>query len=167
MDGVRALWNGGALVSKDGKKIYCPDWYIEGLPSDIKLDGELWLGRGTHDLLRGILQSSDNNLAWKQISFVIFDFPGNSNPYEIRIRDLANTTLPQHVNIVDTIRCRGRDHLQEYMEEILRHGGEGLMSNKPNSVYTALRIKSLLKVKVIFQIFCDFRSHMMTVKSKF
>ena len=46
MDGVRAYWNGEKLISKQAKDISCPNWFIEGLPKEVKLDGELWMGRG-------------------------------------------------------------------------------------------------------------------------
>ncbi len=41
-DGVRALWNGKQLISRQGKAIHPPDSFVEGLPSNYNLDGELW-----------------------------------------------------------------------------------------------------------------------------
>ena len=39
MDGVRAYWNGEKLLSRHDKKFECPDWFIEGIPKGLKLDG--------------------------------------------------------------------------------------------------------------------------------
>ena len=33
------------------RKYLCPNWFIEELPKDISLDGELWMGRGTFEKL--------------------------------------------------------------------------------------------------------------------
>jgi DNA ligase-1 len=41
-DGIRCFWNGKMLFSRNGRVIKAPKWFLEGLPSDVKLDGELW-----------------------------------------------------------------------------------------------------------------------------
>lgn len=41
-DGIRALWNGESLVSRQGNVIKAPHWFTEGFPKGIVLDGELW-----------------------------------------------------------------------------------------------------------------------------
>src|SRR4051812_18594085 len=64
MDGVRAYWNGEKLIAKQGKKIDCPNWFTEGLPSGIKLDGELWLGRGQYENTMSMLKDNGEDL-WK------------------------------------------------------------------------------------------------------
>ena len=59
LDGVRGYWNGQSMISKHGKEIICPQWFIDQLPkNDISLDGEFWLGRGTFELTNGTLHSS-------------------------------------------------------------------------------------------------------------
>jgi DNA ligase-1 len=150
LDGVRAHWNGSAIVSKHGKGIWCPDWFIENFPANISLDGELWCNRGAFELLNGVLGSAEDSLSWKQISYMIFDLPSSEEPFEIRMRDLKNMKLPRHVCVLDIERCRGMDHLQSRLVQILDLGGEGLMVNKPNSFYAMMRTNSLLKVKVCF-----------------
>src|SRR5438045_3542568 len=44
LDGVRAYWDGRALISRLGNRFHAPDWFLEGLP-ETPLDGELWIGR--------------------------------------------------------------------------------------------------------------------------
>jgi DNA ligase-1 len=148
MDGVRAFWNGVTLISKHGKRISCPEWFTDSLPRDNSLDGELWLGRGTFELLNGLVSSKEDDLSWKNISYVVYDLPWSSEPYEIRIRDMANMTLPNHTSVVDVERCRGKEHLHRTIVKITETGGEGLMVNKPGSGYQAIRTESLLKIKV-------------------
>jgi DNA ligase-1 len=148
LDGARAFWNGQTMISKQGKMIACPSWFIEQLPKEIALDGELWLGRGNWELVMETLKSSENYL-WENISFVTFDIPNSKDPFEIRARDLANIQFPKHVHVVNVEKCRGVDHLLEYFGNILESGGEGLMANKPESPYVQIRTDTLLKVKVI------------------
>ena len=50
LDGVRGYWNGQSMISRQGKEISCPQWFIDQFPKNISLDGEFWLGRGTFEL---------------------------------------------------------------------------------------------------------------------
>lgn len=45
LDGVRCYWNGKAMYTRNGNLFYPPDYWIEGLPKNLCLDGELWSGR--------------------------------------------------------------------------------------------------------------------------
>jgi DNA ligase-1 len=151
---VRAFWNGEIMLSKNGKKIECPHWFVEFLPKHISLDCELWLGRGSSfELLHGGILQSKDDFGWSSVSLMVFDVPSSTNSYELRIRDLGLLNLPSHVHALDIERCRGKNHLQENLIRILEHGGEGLMAIKPNSSYVAARTNSLVKVKV-WQLFC-------------
>lgn len=146
-DGVRAYWSGQRFISRYGKEIWCPSWFIEKLPKNISLDGELWINPGILELLIGILKSKDE-FSWKNISYMVFDSPSSKESYEIRIRNMANLILPNRVHIVNVERCRGSDHIQKSLVKILEVGGEGLMVNKPNSIYDSSRTDKILKVKV-------------------
>ena len=44
LDGIRAYWDGKELLSKNGNKIYAPNWFLDKLPP-FDLDGELWTKR--------------------------------------------------------------------------------------------------------------------------
>lgn len=148
LDGIRTFWNGQVMVSRHGKNISCPDWFTEKLPRNVSLDGELWMGRGTLEFLEGFIHGKQDSLSWSNIFFMIFDLPSSNKPFEIRTRDMANMTLPLHFGIVDIQQCRGKAHLQQSLANILDNGGEGLMVNRPESLYIATRTESLLKVKV-------------------
>ena len=45
LDGIRCIWDGQRLYSRNGKLFHPPKWFKEGFPSDIVLDGELFLNR--------------------------------------------------------------------------------------------------------------------------
>ena len=56
-DGVRAIWDGKSLRFRSGRPVNAPDWFIAKLPPE-KLDGELWLARGTFERLSGYVRKS-------------------------------------------------------------------------------------------------------------
>lgn len=153
MDGVRAFWNGKEMISKQSKRIICPTWFINELPQEIALDGELWLGRGKFEMTKAILQSNIHDKNWKNINFVIFDLPHSKELYENRMEELKKIKLPSHTKVVSNIQCEGNNHLMKLLSDIVAEGGEGLMANQPQSPYLAERTPTLLKVKAITENF--------------
>jgi DNA ligase-1 len=151
LDGVRAYWNGSNLISKNSKTLYCPNWFTEGLPSGISLDGELWMGRGKLENTMATLNSSDiNESSWKDMKYMIFDLVGCKKPIEDRMKEMEEmkSKLPSHIEVLKRIECTGNDELIELLKEIIENGGEGLMVNKPQSIYIGERTRTILKVKV-------------------
>jgi len=156
MDGIRGYWNGEKLLSRHGKEISCPKWFTEKLPIGIKLDGELWMGRGKFNELMAILNSNESETSelWgKQIKYFLFDILDSELTYERRMDELKKLNLPSFVSIVEVEKCRGNDHLYNKLRSIVKNNGEGLMLVKPNSNYVSERTKSLLKVKVQYFYF--------------
>ena len=152
MDGMRGYWDSRQLLSRHGKVFEAPKWFTEDLPK-ISLDGEIWMGRGTFEKLRNVLNSKDfEHNGWKDIGYYVFDIPCSSEPYEQRLKRLeALKPLPTHVHIVASIECTGSDQLNFLLDSLLERGGEGLMLREPGSMYNAGPItSSLLKVKVQF-----------------
>lgn len=45
LDGVRCYWNGASFISRQGHAYDVPSFFVDGLPNDVSLDGELWVGR--------------------------------------------------------------------------------------------------------------------------
>lgn len=150
LDGIRVFWNGNALISRHGFQIKCPEWFIEKLPKETSLDGELWLGQGNYELVNAIFNSKEYT-QWINMTFMVFDLPNSKEYYESRMRDLFNLKLPDHVHVVEVERCSGSGHLRECLEHIVGIGGEGVMANQSRSLYVASRLETLLKVKVCYQ----------------
>ena len=146
MDGIRAYWDGQKLYSRRGNQIPAPDSFTKDFPGSY-LDGELWLGRGSLDKLRIIYNTLGSD--WSKVEYVLFDAPSQDEPFEYRYQTLRHLTLPPHVRVANIIRCQGPDHLQEYLNQVLNAGGEGLMAVETKSLYSIGRTPNLLKVKVI------------------
>ena len=141
------------LLSRHGKLIITPYWFIRDLPP-FPLDGELWMGRGTFEKLMILLNSKDsNNDHWFNVGYYIFDLPASKDPYEIRMGQMQQLQLfSNHVQIVCGTKCCGNEHLQSFLSSIIEQGGEGLMVQNGQSLYSPNEITSLLlKIKVFIK----------------
>lgn len=150
LDGVRAYWDGKQFISRQGNVYHAPDWFIEDLPKDIHLDGELWLQRKQFQRAVSIVRRQDKNDHWKEITFLVFDAPRIDDVFEARIAFIAQTLdelRPKYARPHAHERCTGVDHLKEELSRVEALGGEGLMLRKPGSKYEVGRSHTLLKVK--------------------
>ena len=72
------------------------------------------------------------------------------NIFKERIKVLQNLELPSFVKVVEFVKCEGKEHLDQFMNEIIAKGGEGVMLREPGSIYKAGRSASLRKHKPFF-----------------
>lgn len=150
LDGVRAYWDGQKFISRQGNVYMAPDWFIQGLPTNIHLDGELWLARKAFQRAVSIVRRQDRNAQWKEITFLVFDAPLCEGLFEERVA-FVKTTLenlkPAYARIVEHQQCTSHEHLLSELTRIEGLGGEGMMLRKPQSRYERGRSSTLLKVK--------------------
>ncbi|EAU82651.2 DNA ligase [Coprinopsis cinerea okayama7 len=160
LDGVRVLisafWDGKQFFSRLGNPFTPPKWFLETLPKDVKLDGELFGGRQQFQSTVSVVKTV-NSPHWKGISFQVFDIPSKaSDPFEKRLETLdalfgeGGSHKCSHVSIVEHVLAKSRDHVLEKLKEIEELGGEGLMLRKPQSKYEGSRSNTLLKVKTFY-----------------
>lgn len=148
MDGIRAYWDGEKLFSKRGKQLRSPAWFLKGFPIGVKLDGELWIGRGAFEKLMANLSSYGDH-RWQDVNYFIFDLI-NDMDFEERMEELAKLQLPNHVRLVSHRKCAGNQNLIAYLNDIVQSGGEGISIIKPHSKYLAQRSNTVLEVKVFY-----------------
>lgn len=90
LDGVRALWNGKQLLTRNGRVIKAPACFTKHFPP-FALDGELWIGRGEFEKAlvlvqkdcthcpcggdREALDSSREDSSWGRARYYVFDVP--------------------------------------------------------------------------------------------
>jgi DNA ligase-1 len=64
------------LFSRYGKIIYAPSDFLNSLPRDRCLDGELWMGRQSFQKTMKIVKKHEPNVEeWNKIKFYVFDSP--------------------------------------------------------------------------------------------
>jgi DNA ligase-1 len=149
LDGVRAYWDGGQFLSRQGNLFHAPDWFVAGLP-DVPLDGELWLGRRKFQRAVSIVRRQDKSDLWKELTYVVFDAPALNKAFEARleyVQDCLSQHRPPHARAHEHARCQGLDHLRQELARLEALGGEGLMLRQAESRYEGGRSCTLLKVK--------------------
>jgi DNA ligase-1 len=149
LDGVRAWWDGGKFLSRQGNIYYAPAWFTAGLPN-VPLDGELWLDRKAFQRTVSIVRRQDHSEQWRQIKYMLFDAPGIGGSFETRqtiLREMFSETFVPYARVLQQNRCTGIDHLHATLARVESLGGEGLMFRQPGSQYEAGRSSTLLKVK--------------------
>ena len=88
---------------------------------------------------------------WKTATFCIFDVPEVSKPYEERIEFLkklkTDNNWPSFLKVVDITQCKSKEHLTQFMKEIVLSKGEGVMLRKAQSMYEQGRSNSMRRYK--------------------
>ncbi|KAG8790304.1 hypothetical protein FRC12_012216 [Ceratobasidium sp. 428] len=151
LDGVRVYYDGKKMWSRLGNAFTPPQEFLDRLPKDITLDGELFGGRGKFQDTVSVVKTI-NSPHWQNITFQIFDIPSRgSEPFEERVAYLKKhlSNIPQ-VNVVEQTMCKSREHLLKTLKEVERDGGEGVMMREPGSEYEGKRSSTLLKVKTFY-----------------
>jgi len=147
-DGVRARWDGRALMLRGGSVIAAPDWFIAALPPET-LDGELWMGRRTFDRLSGLVRrNAPDDSAWREVRYMVFDLPGAPGTFTTRVermRQLAATANVPWLQAAPQRRVANRAELQQWFDEVVQAGGEGLMLHHAEAHWTPGRNTALLK----------------------
>lgn len=161
LDGVRAIWTGEALITRNGNAIKAPESLRSRLPVGVCLDGELWIGRGCFQQLAGIARStSANEAAWSSVRFAIFDAPKAPGGYLERLEvvqgvvkgitdQVAGGDTSGRIFALNQVPCSGRRDLREKFRAIVKAGGEGLILRHPSAPYEHRRSPSLLKLKAV------------------
>jgi DNA ligase-1 len=149
-DGVRALWDGRQLWTRNGNVIHAPDWFTHGFPQQ-RLDGELWMGRGRFEQLVSTVRTQQpDETKWRQVQYMVFELPGGKGSFSQRLDRLH--TLLQHSNnrcirLVPQLRLTHRKDLMQLLEKTVAAGGEGLMLHRAAAPYHTGRSDDLLKLK--------------------
>lgn len=76
MDGMRCLWDGKNLYSRNHNLIHAPEFFTQNLPKGFALDGELFVGRGEFQECMSIVKQTKPDVNdWKRVTFYVFDAP--------------------------------------------------------------------------------------------
>lgn len=149
LDGVRGYWDGSRLISKNGNSFYPPAEFVRDLPP-FPVEGELWGGRGTFEQTVAIVKKETPHNGWLQLKLAIFDVPEAPGSFTQRIAQAKQwfTTHPSsYAFVIPQITVGNPAELQQYLAEIEKLGGEGLIVRKPDALYAAGRSTEILKVK--------------------
>ncbi len=150
LDGIRAIWDGKVLRTRNGHVIHAPNWFIEPLPEH-PVEGELWAGRGRfHVVQQTVLDNKPKDTAWKQIDYMLFDLPLSAGDYQKRYFNLSHMVHKldcPHIKYVEHTPIKSERELFIHLDQIDTNQGEGVILRKITSRYQAGRSTDLLKLK--------------------
>ena len=150
LDGIRGIWTGSKLYTRQGNEILAPAWFTEHWPN-MAMDGELWIARNKFEQVLSCVSSiHDNNNCWREISYMVFDLPNQPDSFTMRIKTIKkelNNTESAYLKMVEQKQLATIEELQQLLNTTVALGGEGLMLHRGSARYTQGRTDNLLKVK--------------------
>lgn len=151
-DGIRAIWTGKQLITRQGNSIHAPDWFVDPLPA-VWLDGELW---STHNDFAFIMSTVRKNTPvdseWQKIHYMVFDAPDQARqmPFEQRYErytQIVNGIDASHVLPVKQFSVADNQALPSLLDTYVENGAEGLMLHRKTATFESGRTDNLLKLK--------------------
>ncbi len=146
LDGVRGVWNGHKMYSKNGNLYEAPIAFIKNFP-DFALDGELYSRRGEFAKISGIVRAGDD---WSELKYYVFDVPDADGGLLQRLRKIEKwlTVNPNpNIIVIKQTPIANIDEAKKYLAEIEELGGEGVILRDPNVPYVSKRTDGYLKLK--------------------
>lgn len=165
-DGYRAIWDGSKFVSRNGNLFNVPDWFKDWMPTDVALDGELFMGRECFEKCGLFRKKVPNDKEWREanVKYNIFDSPTIEGPFETRQEQIKIIVKTQcnlkkgegkcPLEYTKQQKVKTEKEVYDIFKTILEKGGEGVMLRAPKSPYEAKRTNMLLKVKPSFDDEC-------------
>ena len=97
LDGIRGYWNGEKLLTRKGKIINAPKWFVHNFPP-FELDGELWSDRKNFEFIQSTVLDKIPSKSWKRITYNIFEVPNEKGSFSSRLEKAKSRSgiLPGH-----------------------------------------------------------------------
>ena len=159
LDGYRAIWDGFSkqMKSRNGNAFNIPQEIVNKLPTNIILDGELFISRNKFEDC-SILKKKNVNLEEflkKKIKYHVFDIISLSNiKFKNKIHEIKNICSQYKFFLVFVKQIKVKDnlHIKKLFDELTKKGAEGIMLRDPESISRFAekykRSNSLIKLKV-------------------
>ncbi|PYF82943.1 DNA ligase-1 [Marinomonas alcarazii] len=151
-DGIRGIWTGTELLTRQGNIINAPAWFTENLPP-VWLDGELW---SKHNDFAYIMSTVSKQVPvdseWQNIYYMVFDAPDKARSLTFYERYQRYTTIVTSLNLphvlpVEQFSVNTTDELNHLLTSYVGKGAEGLMLHRKLARFESGRTDNLLKLK--------------------
>lgn len=185
LDGVRALWNGKQLITRNGRVINAPTCFTKDFPP-FMLDGELWIGRGEFEKILALVQkdcthcpchspSTDKHQSlWDKVGYYVFDVPACG--LESSQKAPKPCTLFERLSVLESYLSSkagkatritpikhqpitSEKELFAHLRDLSKQGAEGLVLRKINAPYEQTRSTNALKLKIYEDTECKVIAH--------
>ena len=162
-DGIRAIWTGSELLTRQGNPISAPEWFTAPLP-DVWLDGELWTKRQNFEELSSIVRTQiPEEERWREVQYMVFDMPDAQLPFEERYKNYSNLIEQintEHIKAVKQQRFHSNHELSKHLQALVEQGAEGLMLHLATAHHQSGRSDALLKLKPYFDDEAEVIAHL-------
>jgi len=149
-DGIRGYWDGHQLLSRSGKVITPPTWFIEAWPMH-PFEGELWAGLGQFEQAASVIQQKQaSDSAWRAMRFMVFDAVSPNQAFTeriVRYQRLVKQIGQPWVQAVTQSQVPSHAALKVLLNKTVQAGGEGLVLHRGGSLYQSGRTADVLKAK--------------------
>jgi len=145
LDGIRAYWDGKHLLTRQGKTIHAPKYFIDACPP-FEIDGELWTKRGDFENISSIVRDKHPSSGWREVTYNIFEVPHTKGGLAQRLNK-AKPYEGKIIKIIPQILIKNKSALKKFLVSIEKKGGEGVVVRDPKAPYIAKRTSKALKVK--------------------
>ena len=156
LDGVRAYWDGQQLISRGGNVFSAPQSFLQNFPP-FALDGELWTKRNDFENIVSIVRQQNPDERWSKIHYRVFEVPAQKGGLYERLSvlqtylesttDFVGNKLIS-IEIVQQLKIKNTTHLNDFLQQVVSHGGEGVVLRDPVEEFQTGRLSSALKLKV-------------------
>jgi DNA ligase-1 len=137
-DGIRGYWDGHQLLSRSGKVITPPTWFIEAWPMH-PFEGELWAGLGQFEQAASVIQQKQaSDSAWRAMRFMVFDAVSPNQAFTeriVRYQRLVKQIGQPWVQAVTQSQVPSHAALKVLLNKTVQAGGEGLVLHRGGSLY--------------------------------
>jgi DNA ligase 1 len=149
LDGIHCVWTGRQLLSRTGRPIVTPSWWV--LPEQVALVGELYIGRGHFAEVQGLgIAHSIDESVWSRVKFHVFDIPDSCFCYRETVQLINYLTeqfaLPYLIAVEQTVVTSPEMFLSAH-RQLVTNGAEGTMIRDPSAKYSVGVTDRLLKFK--------------------
>ncbi len=149
-DGIRGFWDGRQLLSRSGKALNPPAWFVKGWPAQ-PFEGELWAGLGQFEQAASVIQQRQApDSEWQAMRFMVFDANSPTQAFTERIvqyQSLVKQIGQPWVQAVTQSQVPSHAALKALLKKTVQAGGEGLVLHRGSSLYQSGRNSDVLKVK--------------------
>ncbi len=151
LDGCRAFWDATTrtLRTRSWRIIRAPRWFVDQFPC-VALDGELWAGYGTLELVKRLVEwPHEDAPGWRRVRLMVFDAPTTlAIPVERRLEVAEGIAHRCGLGWIEQRRCGGTEEVRTTLAQVVANGGEGLVLRRPGHCYEFGRSRAWLKVKL-------------------
>ncbi len=150
-DGIRGYWDGRQLLSRSGKTLNPPTWFVQAWPSQ-PFEGELWAGLGQFEQAASVIQQKQApDSAWRTMRFMVFDANTSTQTFTdriVRYQSIVRQIGKPWVQAVPQSQAPSHAALRALLNKTDQAGGEGLVLHRGSSLYQSGRNSDVLKVKL-------------------